>query len=54
MAQAQPYDVIRGLEGGVELRHYPAHTLISIDVRGDFDSAGNLGFGPPRPIYIWS
>jgi hypothetical protein len=46
MAQAQPYDVIRGLEGGVELRHYPAHTLISIDVRGDFDSAGNLGFGP--------
>jgi hypothetical protein len=46
MAQIQPYTVVRSLGAGAELRHYPAHTLISCDVGGDFDSAGNRGFGP--------
>jgi hypothetical protein len=45
MVRSQPYGVIRSLKEGVELRHYPAHTLISIEVRGDFDSAGSAAFG---------
>ena len=46
MVQIQPYTVLRALGPGAELRHYPAHTLISCDVVGDFDSAGSRGFGP--------
>lgn len=46
MAQIQSYTVVRSLGAGAELRHYPAHTLISCDVGGDFDSAGSRGFGP--------
>jgi len=42
----QPYTVTATLTGGTEIRDYPAHTLISVDVRGDFDSVGTLGFGP--------
>lgn len=46
MVEKQPYRLIRSLGGGAELRHYPAHRVVSIDVRGGFDQAGNLGFGP--------
>jgi len=46
MVQIQSYTVVRALGPGAELRHYPAHTLISCDVGGDFDSAGSRGFGP--------
>jgi len=46
MTQIQPYTVLRALGPGAELRHYPAHTLISCEVGGDFDSAGSRGFGP--------
>ncbi len=46
MAEIQSYTVVRALGPGAELRHYPAHTVISCDVGGDFDSAGSRGFGP--------
>jgi len=46
MAKAQPYDVLTTLSEGVELRHYPRHTLISVEVEGDFESAGNRAFRP--------
>lgn len=46
MAQIQPYDVVRGFGPGVELRKYPAHTVISCDVAADFERAGTIGFGP--------
>ena len=43
---SQPYTILEELPGGVELRHYPAHTLISVEVEGPFQSAGNAGFRP--------
>ena len=46
MAKQQPYTVVETLPAGVEIRHYPAHTLISVDVSSDFGSAGSRGFGP--------
>ena len=46
MVKAQPYTILEELAGGVEVRHYPAHTLISVDVQGPFRYAGNTGFGP--------
>ena len=46
MVQVQPYTVLDDLPGGAELRHYPAHSLVSIDVQSSFSQAGNLGFQP--------
>ena len=46
MVAIQPYTVTDTLTGGVEIRDYPAHTLISVEVAGDFDSVGTIGFGP--------
>jgi len=46
MVKAQPYTILEELSGGVEVRHYPAHTLISVDVQGPFQYAGNAGFRP--------
>lgn len=46
MVKAQPYTIAQELSGGVEVRHYPAHTLISVDVQAPFQSAGNAGFRP--------
>ena len=46
MVDIQPYTVTRTLAGGIEIRDYPEHTLISVEVAGDFDSVGSLGFGP--------
>jgi len=46
MAKQQPYTVVETLPAGVEIRRYPAHTLISVDVSSDFGSAGSRGFGP--------
>jgi hypothetical protein len=46
MVALQPYTVIETLEHGCEIRDYPAHTLISVDVHGDFESVGTVGFGP--------
>ncbi|MFM1953725.1 MAG: hypothetical protein RL187_934 [Actinomycetota bacterium] len=46
MAKSQPYEVKETIPGGVEIRHYPSHTLISVNVRAGFDNAGNIGFRP--------
>ncbi len=46
MVERQPYELIRDLGDNVELRHYPSHRVVSVDVQGGFDHAGNLGFGP--------
>ena len=46
MTKAQPFEVLSTLAGGIELRHYPAHTVISVDVSADFESAGGIAFGP--------
>jgi hypothetical protein len=43
---SQPYTILEELSGGVEVRHYPAHTLISVDVAAPFQNAGNAGFRP--------
>ena len=43
---SQPYTILEELSGGVELRHYPAHTLISVEVAGPFENAGTAGFRP--------
>ena len=46
MVQVQPYTVFEDLPGGVELRHYPAHKLVSVDVESSFSHAGEVGFQP--------
>ena len=46
MTKAQPFEVLSTLAGGIELRHYPAHTVISVEVSADFESAGSIAFGP--------
>ena len=46
MVASQPYTILEELSGSVEVRHYPAHTLISVDVAGPFQNAGNAGFRP--------
>jgi hypothetical protein len=45
MTEKQPYQVIRQYPG-FELRKYPLHVLVQVTVKGDFMSAGNMGFGP--------
>lgn len=46
MVEKQPYRVERSLGESMELRHYPAHRVISVDVGGGIEEAGNRGFGP--------
>lgn len=46
MVEKQPYQVERSLGESMELRRYPAHRVVSVDVRGGIEEAGNLGFGP--------
>ena len=45
MVETQSYRVVRSLAHGAELRHYPAHDVVCVDVRGDFEKAGYQGFG---------
>ncbi|MBC7442842.1 MAG: heme-binding protein [Ramlibacter sp.] len=45
MTDKQPYDVLREFPG-FELRHYPDYVLVQLEVEGDFQGAGNRGFGP--------
>lgn len=45
MVELQAYRVVRELTHGAELRHYPAHDVVCVDVRGDFETAGYQGFG---------
>ena len=46
MVEQQRYDVIETLPGGVEIRSYPEHQVISVDVRAGLSDAGNIGFRP--------
>jgi hypothetical protein len=45
MTEQQPYTVLRTFDA-CELRRYPAHVLVQVQVAGDFASAGSQGFGP--------
>ena len=45
MTEIQPYDV-ESEHDGFEVRRYPEHQLVEVDVGGDFFEAGNRGFRP--------
>ena len=53
MVEQQPYRVIRKLGGGAELRHYPPHRVVSVDVRGGFSEAGKSRVWPLGGLYLW-
>ena len=45
MTEKQQFTLVRDY-GDFELRNYPAHVLMQVEVEGDFMRAGNVGFGP--------
>ena len=45
MTEIQPYTV-ESTHDGFEVRRYPQHVLVEVDVSGDFGEAGNRGFRP--------
>lgn len=45
MTEQQPYTVVRTLDE-FEVRDYPDHMLVQVDVRGPFDAGAGAGFGP--------
>jgi hypothetical protein len=45
VTEQQPYTVIRTLEQ-FEVRSYPAHMLVQVNVRGGLDAGAGAGFGP--------
>lgn len=45
MTEEQPYTVLT-THDGFEVRHYPDHVLVQVDVTGDFMRAGSIAFGP--------
>ena len=45
MTEKQKYEVVEQFDG-IELRHYPACQVASVQVRGDLESAGSRGFRP--------
>ena len=45
MTEKQQFTLVRDY-GDFELRSYPAHVLMQVEVEGDFMRAGNIGFGP--------
>lgn len=45
MSEQQPYTVVRQHDG-FEVRQYPAHMLVQVDVRGGLDAGAGAGFGP--------
>ncbi len=45
MTEKQQFELVRDY-GDFELREYPAHVLMQVEVEGDFMRAGNIGFGP--------
>ena len=45
MTEVQPYTVERSYDG-FEVRCYPDHQLVEVDVDGSFFEAGNRGFRP--------
>lgn len=46
MVEQQRYDVVDSLPGGIEIRSYPEHQVISVDVRAGLSDAGNIAFRP--------
>ena len=46
MVEQQKYLVTAEIPGGVEIRDYPEHHRVSVDVTADLSDAGNLGFRP--------
>jgi hypothetical protein len=46
VVEQQRYEVVETLPGGVEIRSYPEHQVISVDVRAGLSDAGSLGFRP--------
>jgi hypothetical protein len=45
MTEKQQFQLVRAYKD-FELREYPAHVLMQVEVEGDFMRAGNIGFGP--------
>lgn len=45
MTEIQPYSVETEFDG-FEVRRYPEHLLVEVDVDGEFFAAGNRGFRP--------
>ena len=45
MTEKQQFTLVRDY-GSFELRNYPAHVLMQVEVQGDFMRAGNTAFGP--------
>ena len=45
MTEQQPFQLLKQ-QGRFELRHYPAYVVAEVAVRGGFERASNLGFGP--------
>lgn len=45
MTEIQPYDV-ESTRDDFEVRRYPQHLLVEVEVGGDFFEAGNRGFRP--------
>ena len=46
MVEQQKYSVVTEIPGGIEIRHYPEHSRVSVDVVAGLSDAGSLGFGP--------
>jgi len=46
VVERQPYSVVEDLGDRIELRRYPAHRVVSVDVNASLEDAGSLGFGP--------
>jgi hypothetical protein len=45
MTEEQPYTVVRAHDG-FEVRSYPSHVLVQVDVGDAFDAGASAGFGP--------
>lgn len=45
MVEVQSYEVVRRLSDAVELRRYPEHEVVCVDIGGNFETAGYSGFG---------
>jgi hypothetical protein len=45
VTEQQPYQVLRRFRD-FEVRRYPAHVVAEVAMQGEFERAGNAGFGP--------
>lgn len=46
MVEQQKYSVVTEIPGGIEIRNYPEHGRVSVDVVAGLSDAGSLGFRP--------